>query len=80
MEDSEGEERVALSVGPQPSTFAWRPGGRHDRAVRTEAPAGALPLALNRADSPEADSPKGVAWRNGSWSSDLAHAFFVVLN
>ena len=56
MEDSEGEERVALSVGPQPSTFAWRPGGRHDRAGRTEAPAGAL--GLNRADSPEADSPE----------------------
>ena len=39
MEEGEGEER-ALSVGPQPSAFACRSGGHHDRSVRTAAPAG----------------------------------------
>ena len=39
MEEGEGEER-ALSVGPQPSAFACRSGGHHDRLVRTAAPAG----------------------------------------
>ena len=59
MEESEGEER-ALSVGPQPSAFACRLGGHHDRSVRTEAPAGALDL--NGADSPEASIPAVRIW------------------